>query len=76
MAVSVEELCKLRKLEIAALAAGAGLDRSRTEAIIQGRWTPSPAERGKIAGVLGVAVDDIAWGHKTPIQHLYGHGPG
>ena len=21
-------------------------------------------------------IDDITWGHKTPIQHIYGHGPG
>jgi len=76
MAASVAELCKLRNLEVSALADGAGLDRSRVEAITEGRWTPSPAERQRIADVLGVAVDEIAWGHKTPIQHLYGHGPG
>jgi CubicO group peptidase (beta-lactamase class C family) len=27
-------------------------------------------------GVTANARDQIAWGHKTPIQHLYGHGPG
>ena len=34
------------------------------------------AERQRIAAVLGVPVENISWGHKTPIQHLYGHGPG
>jgi hypothetical protein len=45
-------------------------------AILLGRWTPSPFERQRIAGALNVVPDQIAWGHKTPIQHLYGHGPG
>ena len=36
----------------------------------------SPPERQAIAAVFEVTVDDIAWGHKTPIQHIYGHGPG
>jgi transcriptional regulator with XRE-family HTH domain len=76
MAVSVAELCKLRGLEPTTLAGGAGLDVSRVEAIIEGRWTPSPGERQRIADALGVTTQDVAWGHKTPIQHLYGHGPG
>jgi hypothetical protein len=45
-------------------------------AIVLGRWTPSPEDRDAIAGVFGVTRDDIAWGHKTPIQHIYGQGPG
>jgi len=45
------------------------------QAIVLGRWTPSPAERTTIAAALDVPVEEIAWGHKTPIQHLYGHGP-
>jgi len=45
-------------------------------AIILGRWTPSPQERRKIADVFDLEPDQIAWGHKTPIQHIYGHGPG
>ena len=44
--------------------------------VVLGRWTPSPAERQKIAAALETAVDEVAWGHVTPIQHLYGHGPG
>jgi len=52
------------------------LDEPRALAIYLGRWTPSPVERQKVAAALGVTIDDIAWGHKTPIQHIYGHGPG
>jgi len=45
-------------------------------AIVLGRWTPSPAEREKVAAAFGLTREQIAWGHKTPIQHIYGHGPG
>ena len=76
MALSVAELCKQRQMTAHSLADACGLDPSRVDAIAQGRWTPSPAERGKIAAALGVTAEDIAWGHVTPIQHLYGHGPG
>jgi hypothetical protein len=44
-------------------------------AIVLGRWTPSPEDRDAIAAVFGLTRDDIAWGHKTPIQHIYGQGP-
>jgi transcriptional regulator with XRE-family HTH domain len=57
------------------LVARTGLDTARVNAIVLGRWTPSPDERQKLAAALKVTVDDVAWGHVTPIQHLYGHGP-
>ena len=52
-----------------------GLDEQRVLAIVLGRWTPSPRERDTIAAAFGVARDQIAWGHKIPVQHLYGQGP-
>jgi transcriptional regulator with XRE-family HTH domain len=73
---TVADLCREQNLTFADLASRSGLDDGRVTAIALGRWTPSPAERQKIAAVFSVAVDQIAWGHKTPIQHLYGHGPG
>jgi cyanate lyase len=73
---SVSDLCQEHKLTPAALAEKAGLDEQRTLAIVLGRWTPSPDERDKVAAVFGLTRDQIAWGHKTPIQHIYGHGPG
>lgn len=76
MAVSVWELCELQKMTVSDLVEKTGLDESRVTAIMLGRWTPSPAERQKIAAAFCLAVDSIAWGHKTPVQHLYGHGPG
>ena len=53
-----------------------GLEQDRVMAIMLGRWTPSPAERDKISAAVGVTKDTISWGHKTPIQHIYGTGPG
>jgi hypothetical protein len=71
----VSELCELHKIDPKELAARSSLEEGRTLAIYLGRWTPSPAERDKIAAVFGLTRDQIAWGHKTPIQHIYGHGP-
>ncbi|MSR57359.1 MAG: XRE family transcriptional regulator [Planctomycetaceae bacterium] len=76
MSAPVEELCRRQAINLPQLVERSGLDESRVAAIVSGRWTPSPAERQKIAAVFGVAVDEISWGHKTPIQHLYGHGSG
>jgi len=73
---SVADLCREQSIAVDALAERSGLDVGRVTAIALGRWTPSPAERQKISAVFSVSADEIAWGHVTPIQHLYGHGPG
>ena len=75
MTKSVAELCQEQEVALEGLIAKSGLDKSRVQAIVEGRWTPSPNERQRIADALGVQPDDITWGHKTPIQHLWGHGP-
>jgi transcriptional regulator with XRE-family HTH domain len=72
---SVAELCADHGLDCKDLAAKSGLDESRVEAIVAGRWTPSPSERDRIAAVFRLSRDQIAWGHKNPIAHVYGHGP-
>ncbi len=73
---SVAELCVEQSIGVPELAETSGLDQQRTLAIALGRWTPSPKERLAVAQALGVAVDQITWGHKTPIQHIYGQGRG
>ena len=73
---SVAELCGEQGLDAKTLAEKACLEERRVRAIVEGRWTPSPAERDRIAAVFGLTREQIAWGHKTPIQHIYGHGPG
>ncbi len=71
----VDELCRQHEMDYRQLAEKAGLDETRVLAIVLGRWTPSPQERDKVAAVFGLTRDQISWGHKTPIQHIYGHGP-
>lgn len=74
-AKSVSDLCHEHGITVGQLAERTGLDPQRVLAIVLGRWTPSPMERQKVAAVFSVSKEDIAWGHKTPIQHIYGHGP-
>ncbi len=76
MAANVHDLCRQKQLSLLELADRTGLDLKRVQSIFLGRWTPSPAERQKIADALETPADEIAWGHATPIQHIYGHGPG
>jgi transcriptional regulator with XRE-family HTH domain len=52
-----------------------GLEAKLVKAIAAGNYTPSPTERQRLASALGVSVDDIAWGHAVPVDHLWGHGP-
>lgn len=76
MPETVANLCITYRVSFEQLVDRSGLDQQRVQAILQARWTPSPSERQRIASVFGVKVDEIIWGHATPIQHLYGHGPG
>jgi len=72
---SIEQLCMEHGLDARQLAAKSGVDEHRVMAIVLGRWTPSPEDRDKIAAAFGLTRNAIAWGHKTPIQHIYGQGP-
>jgi len=51
------------------------LDKKILTAILEGRYTPSPQQRQHIAAALGVATDQVAFGHGIEVQHLHGHGP-
>jgi transcriptional regulator with XRE-family HTH domain len=72
---NVDRLCVEHGIDARQLAERSGVDEQRVAAILLGRWTPSPQERDAIAAVFGLTRDQIAWGHKTPIQHIYGSGP-
>ena len=76
MATNVHDLCMQREITLEQLAERSGLELTRVQAIYLGRWTPSPVERQKIAAVFELEANEVTWGHKTPIQHIYGHGPG
>jgi ribosome-binding protein aMBF1 (putative translation factor) len=51
------------------------LERKVVEAIVAGRYTPSPEQRKRFADALGVDVREIQWGHHIEVDHMYGHGP-
>jgi transcriptional regulator with XRE-family HTH domain len=55
------------------IAAKTGLDAKRVEAIVDGRWTPSPEERQLIAGALQVPLDQIAFGHNMNARNIRFH---
>jgi transcriptional regulator with XRE-family HTH domain len=69
---SVERLCAERGVDARELAARSGVAEGRVVAILRGRWTPSPEERDAIASAFGLSRDQVAWGHTTPVQHLWG----
>ncbi|MCS7045799.1 MAG: helix-turn-helix transcriptional regulator [Gemmataceae bacterium] len=69
------ELCRQHGLTPELLAERACLELARVLAILEGRWTPSPTERERIAAVFNLTREEIAWGHRHEVQHLYGHGP-
>jgi transcriptional regulator with XRE-family HTH domain len=50
-----------------------GLSIERAEAIAHGRWTPSPAEREKLAAAFGVNVSDVSWGHTMNPRNVRYH---
>jgi hypothetical protein len=52
-----------------------GLEPRIVTAIVEGRYTPSPEQRQRLAAVLGLTKEQIAWGHVNPVEHVYGHGP-
>jgi len=71
LAVLIEE----KGTSLDQLVAATGLDAKIVRAIADGQYTPSPSQRQRLAAVLGVDVEEIAWGHSVPVQHLRGNGP-
>jgi hypothetical protein len=57
------------------LLASSGLDKKVLTAIMNGRYTPSPQQRQRVATALGIEAEQILWGHTTQVDHMYGHGP-
>jgi len=72
---SVAEWMAARGVGLAELVERTSLDERVVKAIAGGRYTPSPEQRLRVAGALGVGVDQVAWGHAAPVAHVYGHGP-
>jgi len=71
---SVAQWMAERGLPMGDLVTASRIEQRVVEAIVQGRYTPSPDQRERLATALGVAAEQIAWGHVTPVEHMYGHG--
>jgi hypothetical protein len=71
----LEQWMAERGVTLDQLRAASGLDRKILDAILHGRYTPSPQQRQRVAGALGVEPGQVAWGHTAPVEHIHGHGP-
>tara|TARA_B100000029_G_C17465157_1_gene920010 strand:- start:849 stop:1103 length:255 start_codon:yes stop_codon:yes gene_type:complete len=60
---TVDVLMDLQQVTVEDLAERTGLHIERAEAIALGRWTPSPADRTRIAAAFDVDIAQISWGH-------------
>ncbi len=72
---TVKQLMEEQGISAEDLAERSSLERRIVQSIISSQWTPSPQQRERIAAALGVKIDEIRWGHATPVEHMYGHGP-
>jgi len=72
---SLSEWMADRGLGMEQILEAAGLDRKVLAAIINGRYTPSPQQRQRLAAALGIQPEQVSWGHTAPVEHIYGHGP-
>lgn len=73
MKKTIDLLFEETGLAIEDVAERANMQTSRVEAIALGRWTPSPAERKKIALVFRVSADEVAWGHTMDPRNIRYH---
>ena len=70
---TLDYLLEQSQTTIAALAAASRLEEARVQAIVEGRWTPSPDERQAIADALGVPLDQVAFGHSMNARNIRFH---
>jgi hypothetical protein len=64
-----------RGIDVERLSAVSSLEIKLVKSIVAGNYTASPSDRKRLAAALDVSVDDIAWGHTVPVEHLRGNGP-
>lgn len=72
---SIGELMAERNVGVSDIVSATGLERKVVEAIVNGRYTPSPEQRRRMAEALGVEPQCLAWGHAQSVEHIHGHGP-
>ena len=71
----MEHYLEEKGMSISQLADASGLEVPLVKAIAKGNYTASPSDRRRLSEALGVSIDDIAWGHVVPVEHLRGNGP-
>ena len=72
---SVADWMAERRLNFDEVLAASNLEPKVLDAILHGRYTPSPQQRQRLAAALGVELEQITWGHTQQVEHMYGHGP-
>ncbi len=70
---TIDVLIEERQIALDQLAGVARMPVERVEAIADGRWTPSPAEREKLSAALGVPMNEISWGHTMNPRNVRYH---
>lgn len=73
MANTFERLFEQSQLTREEMAERSGLQIARVEAIVAGRWLPSPSERERLATALEVKVDEVDWGHTMSPRNVRYH---
>ena len=73
MKTTVDRLIEQSAVPLPAIIAKSGLAEERVMAIVAGRWLPTPAERIAISRALGVAVEDVDWGHTMSPRNVRYH---
>ena len=61
---TVADWMSQRGLDLTRLVEVSGLEARIVAAIVHGRYTPSPQQRQRLAAALGLAPEQIAWGHQ------------
>jgi lambda repressor-like predicted transcriptional regulator len=67
---TIDLLLEETGLSIAELATRSQLSCERIDAILSGRWLPSPYERQQLAAVVGLPVEQIGWGHSMAPRNV------
>jgi len=73
---TVDRLIEETGLSVAEIARLARISVDRMQAIADGRWTPSPAERTRVAKAFGVEATEISWGHTMNFRNVTYHRKG
>ncbi len=73
---TVDHLLEESGLSVEEIAERAALSFERVAAIAEGRWTPSPDDRDRIAAAFGVPVCEVSWGHSMNPRNIRYHRHG